>query len=45
MADHANTDALSHLPVGPDATFDGEEHEADIDTAPQSHQPSVKFNK
>eukprot|EP00731_Ephydatia_muelleri_P002611 Em0001g2611a len=30
--DHSNADALSHLPVGPDANFDGEEDDADVDT-------------
>eukprot|EP00731_Ephydatia_muelleri_P007450 Em0003g1698a len=31
-SDHGNADALSRLPVGPDANFDGEESEADVDT-------------
>ena len=30
--DHSNADALSRLPVGPDASFDEEEDEADVDT-------------
>ena len=31
-SDHGNADALSRLPVGPDANFDGEEGDADVDT-------------
>jgi len=31
-SEHGNADALSRLPVGPDASFDGEECDADIDT-------------
>ena len=30
--DHSNADALSRLPVGPDARFDEEEDNADVDT-------------
>ena len=30
-SDHGNADALSHLSVGPDANFDGEEGDADVD--------------
>ena len=30
--DHSNADALSRLPVGPDASFDEEEDDADVDT-------------
>ena len=30
--DHSNADALSRLPVGPDASFNEEEDEADVDT-------------
>ncbi|KAL5518093.1 hypothetical protein EMCRGX_G003773 [Ephydatia muelleri] len=31
-SDHSNADALSRLPVGPDANFDEEEGDADVDT-------------
>eukprot|EP00731_Ephydatia_muelleri_P037083 Em0393g2a len=31
-SDHGNADALSRLLVGPDANFDGEEGDADVDT-------------
>ena len=31
-SDLGNADALSRLPVGPDANFDGEEGDADVDT-------------
>ena len=31
-SDHGNADALSRLPAGPDANFNGEEGGADVDT-------------
>ena len=43
-ADHGNADALSRLPAGPDATFDSEESEADIDTVCTIKVISLQLN-
>lgn len=43
-ADHGNADALSRLPAGPDAKFDGEEHGADIDTVCTIKTISLQLN-
>eukprot|EP00731_Ephydatia_muelleri_P030921 Em0022g435a len=43
-SDHGNADALSRLPVGPDANFDGEESEADVDTVCSIKTISLQLN-
>ena len=44
-ADHGNADVLSRLPAGPDATFDGEESEADdVDIVCTIRAISLQFN-
>ena len=43
-SDHGNADALSRLPVGPDANFDGEESDADVDTVCTIKTVSLQLN-
>ena len=43
-SDHGNADALSHLPVGPDVNFDGEEGDADMDTVCTIKTVSLQLN-
>ena len=43
-SDHGNADALSRLPVGPDANFDGEEGDADMDTVCTIKPVSLQLN-
>ena len=43
-SDHGNADALSRLPVGPDANFDGEEGDADVDTVCTIKTVSLQLN-
>eukprot|EP00731_Ephydatia_muelleri_P003019 Em0001g3019a len=43
-AEHGNADALSHLPVGPDVTFDAEEGEADVNMVCTIKTISLQLN-
>ena len=43
-SDHGNADALSHLLAGPDANFDGEEGDADVDTVCIIKAVSLQLN-
>ena len=42
--DHGNADALSRLPAGPDAKFDEEESDADVDTVCTIKAVSLQLN-
>ena len=43
-SDHGNADALSHLPVGPDVNFDGEDSDEDVDTVCTIKTVSLQLN-
>ena len=43
-SDHGNADALSRLPVGPGANFDGEEGDVDMDTVCTIKTVSLQLN-
>ena len=44
LSDHGNADALSRLPAGPDANFDGEEGDADVHTVCTNKAVSLQLN-